>query len=181
MMAAEDLLGESLKDLCAAHARLFQDLALEARNGERGLLERLRTIDRNAEFQRQRADQAEVDNLRLLHAGHELEQEAIRHHNEMLVLRRQLYTAKQSAWNAQENESTGLFGSRQACAPLCAKKMTLNAFLDIVDQMRMSKAKADAKNQAMGFAHETMEHYMYTFLRERLSNRRTGASFVAFV
>ena len=171
MLAQNDLLGESLKDLCAAHARLFQDLALVARDGERNFLERVQEEAAKAEFQQQRADQTEAEVVELLQASYELECEAVQHHSEMLELRRQLYSAQhhlaQSEHGKQDhlhpNHPTVTLGGA-SCTP---KKLSLRSFLDIVEQIYTSKARADMKAHSTGIAHETLEQHMYTTLRER--------------
>ena len=59
MLPKTDLIRESLKDLCAANARLLQDLALVARDGEKELLEQLQVAEEKEKFHRLRARRAE--------------------------------------------------------------------------------------------------------------------------
>ncbi len=69
MLAETDLLGECLKDLCAVHARIFQDLALVAQEGETDLLKRLHIAEDDRDFYRLRAEQAETETTELLGAA----------------------------------------------------------------------------------------------------------------
>ena len=72
MLSETDLLGECLKDLCAAHARLFQELALVAKEGETKLLRRLQIVEADKEFHHLRAARAETETAELLGAALEL-------------------------------------------------------------------------------------------------------------
>ena len=69
MLAETDLLGECLKDLCAVHARIFQDLALVAQEGKTDLLKRLHIAEDDRGFYRLRAEQAETETTGLLGAA----------------------------------------------------------------------------------------------------------------
>jgi len=169
MLPKTDLIGESLKDLCAANARLLQDLALVARDGEKELLERLQVAEEKEKFHRLRADQADAETVELLGAARELEFEAIQHHTEMLELRRQLYTARH--FFSQANQGGRGDHKQLTTTSSIIKKLSLQSLLDIIDQIRTSKAKADLNVRSTGMACETMEHHMYAFLRERQVNR----------
>jgi len=69
MLAETDLLGECLKDLCAVHARIFQDSALVAQEGKTDLLKRLHIAEDDRGFYRLRAEQAETETTGLLGAA----------------------------------------------------------------------------------------------------------------
>ena len=70
MLAEADLLGECLiKDLCAVHARIFQDPALVSQEGETDLLKRLHIAEDDRDFYRLRAEQAETETTGLLGAA----------------------------------------------------------------------------------------------------------------
>lgn len=158
MLSETDLLGECLKDLCAAHARLFQELALVAKEGETKLLRRLQIVEADKEFHHLRAARAETETAELLGAALELEHVAMTHHGEMLELRRQLYTAQQFAQTEIRRDQSKL--QTNIFTP---QKLSLTNFLYLVKQIRASKAKADAKENPC----ETMEQHMYAFLREQ--------------
>ena len=167
MMTKTDILGESLKDLCAAQARLVLDFTLAVQKGEKVFLERLQTAEINRNLLCQRAHHAEAETAELLEAAHELEREANIHHGEMLKLRRQLYKA-QSFIQTEESDQ-GKLPYQQQPLFCVSKKLNLKSFLETVDQIRAFKAKADAK--ARSTSSDTMEQCMYSFLRERHRTR----------
>lgn len=164
MLAETDLLGECLKDLCAAHARLFQDMAFVAQEGEKELLKRLLIAEADRNFHRLRAVRAEAETAELLGASLELEKLAAAHHDEMLELRRQLYTAQKFAQKEKQRQGESV---QQTSIGFTPKKLGLTNFLDLVKQIRASKTKADTKVDSVGKTRETMEQHMYAFLREQ--------------
>lgn len=168
MLAETDLLGECLKDLCAVHVRIFQDSAPVAQEGKTDLLKRLHIAEDDRGFYRLRAEQAETETTELLGAALELEQVAAVHHNEMLELRRQLYTVQQFAQIEKRRRGESL--QKTSVLFTTPKKLSLSNFLDLLKQMQVSKTKADDL-KSVDTPCETMEQHMYTFLREQHLSR----------